>query len=217
MSTRILIADDHKIVRDGLRSLLQQDADRIVVGEAADGRSAVRLARELAVDLVIMDVGMPELNGIEATRLIVADRRDTRVIALSMHSDRSYVARALQAGASGYLLKDCAFEELDRAITVVGHGKVYLSPGVAGVVVEDYVRRLADAPDPELALITGKERQVLQLVAEGRTTKEIAAALHLSVKTIETHRQNLMAKLDVHSIAELTKLAIRAGLTRLED
>ncbi len=217
MSTRILIADDHKIVRDGLRSLLQQDASRTVVGEAADGRTAVRMARELVTDLVIMDVGMPELNGIEATRQIVAHNQHARVIALSMHSDRSYVARALQAGAVGYLLKDCAFEELDRAITVVLAGKVYLSPGVAGVVVDDYVRRLAGATEPALALITGKEREVLQLVAEGRSTKEIAATLHVSVKTIETHRQNLMAKLDVHSIAELTKLAIRAGLTRLEQ
>ena len=215
---RILLADDHRIVRDGLRSLLDAAEGREVVGEATNGREAVKLARQLRPELVIIDVAMPELNGIDAARQIRKDNPDTRVIALSMHSDASYVGKILQAGASGYLLKDCAFEELTEAIAAVLAGKVFLSPGITGVVVEDYVRALehGDKRAPT-DVLTPKEREVLQLIAEGKSTKEIAAALFVSVKTIETHRQNIMGKLDIRSIAELTKYAIRTGLTSLDN
>lgn len=218
MSRRILLADDHKIIRDGLRSLLADKPGWDVVGEAEDGREAVRLAGELKADLIIMDVGMPQLNGIEAARQILADAPKTRIIALSMHADAKFVGRMLEAGAMGYLLKDCAFEELDQAIKTVLANRTYLSEGITGVVVDDYVRRMADREDDAAAAaLTPKEREVLQLLAEGHATKQVAAHLFVSVKTIETHRQHIMEKLDLHSIAELTKYAIREGLTSLDD
>jgi DNA-binding NarL/FixJ family response regulator len=232
---KVLLADDHRIVREGLKSLLQSQADMQVVAEAADGRQAVQMARELAPDVVVMDVAMPQLNGIEATRQIAADEPGMKVVALSMHSDRRYVSEALKAGASGYVLKDGAFEELITAIRAVVSNKVYLSPRVAGVVVEDYVRRLpgrgngggtaahaAGGAADEAArrgafdALTPREREVLQLMAEGYATKEVAHRLHVSVKTVETHRRQIMEKLDLHSVAELTKYAIREGLTTLE-
>ena len=215
--TRILIADDHKIIRDGLRALLEKGDQHEVVGEAEDGRSAVKLAKSLSPDLVIMDIGMPELNGVEATGQIVKQDPRIKVIALSMHSDASYVGRILRAGATGYLLKDCAFEEMAGAMEVVLGGGVYLSPGITGVVVEDYVRKLErSGNDSPIEVLTPKEREVLQLLAEGKSSKEIAACLHVSVKTIETHRQNIMGKLEIRSVAELTKYAIRMGLTSLD-
>ena len=216
--TRILIADDHKIIRDGLRALLEKGDQHEVVGEAEDGRSAVKLAKSLNPDLVIMDIGMPELNGVEATGQIVKQDPRIKVIALSMHSDASYVGRILRAGATGYLLKDCAFEEMAGAMEVVLGGGVYLSPGITGVVVEDYVRKLErSGNDSPIEVLTPKEREVLQLLAEGKSSKEIAACLHVSVKTIETHRQNIMGKLEIRSVAELTKYAIRMGLTSLDS
>jgi two-component system response regulator NreC len=215
MSIRILIADDHQIFREGLRTLLQNRGDIEVIGEAENGRTVVALAAELEPDVIIMDVAMPDLNGIEATRQISTARKSAKVLALSMHSDSRFVTRMLQAGAQGYLLKDCAFEELALAIdTIVGDG-IYLSPGVTGVVVRDYVQHLG-AGDGGIAGLSPREREVLQLVAEGLTTKDIAAKLHISVKTVETHRKQIMDKLEIRSVAELTKYAVREGLTSLD-
>lgn len=215
MTIRTLIADDHMIFREGLRTLLKNHPDIEVVGEADNGRTAVGLARELHPDVVIMDVAMPDLNGIEATRQINESKLGIRVLALSMHSDRRFVIRMLQAGVSGYLLKDCAFEELALAIQTVMDGKIYLSPGVTGVVVEDYKHQLASADVAEAPVLTPREREVLQLLAEGRSTKETAGLLGVSVKTVETHRKQIMDKLDLHSVAELTKYALREGITSL--
>jgi DNA-binding NarL/FixJ family response regulator len=230
---KVLLVDDHRIVREGLKSLLAAQPDMQVVAEAADGRQAVQLAKEMAPDVVVMDVAMPQLNGIEATRQIAADEPGMKVVALSMHSDRRFVSEALKAGASGYVLKDGAFDELISAIRAVVSDRVYLSPRVAGVVVEDYVRRLparngngghanpgtadeAAARRGAFDALTPREREVLQLMAEGYATKEVAHRLHVSVKTVETHRRQIMEKLDLHSVAELTKYAIREGLTTLE-
>ncbi len=215
MGCRILLADDHKIVRDGLRSLLEKQPGMDVVAEADNGRTTVRLARELLPDLVIVDIGMPGLNGIEATRQIVAENPRIRVVALSMHSDRRFVAQMFKAGASAYLLKDCAFEELAQAVQVVLAGRTYLSPQVAGTVVEDYIRHLAATDGSGFSVLTAREREVLQLLAEGNSTKQIANSLHVSMKTVETHRQQIMNKLNVQSVADLVKYAIREGLTSL--
>ena len=216
MSIRIVLADDHHIVRDGLRSLLEEQGDMEVIAEAENGRDAVALAAELRPDVVVMDVGMPDLNGMEATRQVLERARGTRVVALSMHSDRRFVAGMLEAGASGYVIKDAAFEELARAIRAVVDGRTFLCPAVAGVVVGDYLnRRAAGEPAPARPL-TPREREVLQLLAEGSATKQIAARLGVSVKTVETHRSRIMAKLDIRSVAELTKYAIREGLTSLD-
>jgi DNA-binding NarL/FixJ family response regulator len=216
MSIRILLADDHKITRQGLRSLLEKQQDMEVVAEADNGRTAVRLAGEIAPDIVIMDLTMPDLNGVEATRQIVADSPDVKVIALSMHSDSLFVTEMLKSGAAGYLLKDCAFEELAKAIRIVLDGKTYLSPSISGVVVEDYVHRLSKVEFSGSEVLSDREREVLQLMAEGHSTKQIAIKLHISVKTVETHRRQIMSKLDIHTVAELTKYAIRKGLTSLE-
>ena len=216
---RVLLADDHRIVREGLRSLLADESDIEVVAEADNGRRAIELTDELTPDVVVMDVGMPELNGIEATRRILASRPEAKVIALSMHSDRRFVAEMLKAGASGYLLKDGAFEELVGAIRTVTAGRTYLSPRIANVVVEEYVRqqpRTSGVEPGVYAKLSPREREVLQLLAEGKATKEAAAALHLSVKTVETHRRQIMEKLGLYSVAELTKYAIREGLTSVE-
>jgi len=212
--TRVLLADDHKILRQGLRTLLEREKDIQIVGEADNGRSSVKLTGELAPDVVVMDVAMPDLNGIDATRRITEAEPRTRVLALSMHSDGRYVKGMLQAGARGYILKDCAAEELTHAIRTVMAGQVYVSPGVTGAIVNDYVRQLSAADGP--ATLTPREREVLQLLAEGGSTANIAAGLHLSVKTIETHRKHIMDKLGLRSIAELTKYAIREGITTVE-
>lgn len=217
MSARIIIADDHKIVRDGLRALLEKDAGVEVIAEAEDGRMAVRLARQMTPDVVIMDIGMPDLNGIDATRQIVAEVSGVKVVALSMHSDRRFVAQMFKAGASAYLLKDCAFEELSRAVKAVLANQTYLSPEITGPIMEDYVRHLAKADVSGFSVLTPREREIIQLLAEGNTSRQIASSLHLSVKTVETHRQQIMSKLNVHSVAELIKYAIREGLTSLES
>lgn len=217
MSIRILLADDHKVMRQGLRNLLEQQSDFEVVAEAPDGRTAVELAEEWHPDVALVDIGMPDLNGVEAARRIIEASRHTYVIALSMHSDRMHVTNMLEAGASGYMLKDCEFDELARAIRTVAEGEVYLTPRVSNVVLETYVRGRHTQDPPQLPQLTPREREVLQLIAEGNTTKQIAATLGVSVKTIETHRANTMRKLDVRSVAELTKAAIREGLTSVED
>ncbi len=217
MSISILLADDHKIIRDGLRALLEKERDMKVVGEAENGRTTVQFVRTLLPDVVIMDIGMPDLNGIEATRQIVAISRRVKVIALSMHSDKRFVKGMLGAGASGYLLKDCAFEELAQSIRAVYANRTYLSPKIAGIVVEGYVSPPSTPDASAASILTPRQREVLQLFAEGKTTKEIAFHLGVSVKTIETHRQKIMDKLGTHSIAELTKYAIREGLTMLDS
>ncbi len=216
MTIRILLADDHKIMRAGLCSLLDRQPEMEVVAEAENGRQAVQLAVEHRPDVVIMDVSMPELNGIEATRQIIAAVPETRIIALSMYSDKRFVVGMLQAGAAGFLLKDCASQDLARAINAVAAGKNYLSPEIAGVMIEDYVHRFTVA-DATTQVLTAREREVLQLIAEGWATREIAARLYVSVKTVETHRRKIMKKLDIHSVADLTKYAIREGLTSLES
>ena len=216
MGMRILLADDHQIVREGLRTMLQKNDDMEVVGEAADGRTAVQMAEEMSPDVVVMDVGMPGLNGIEATRQLMNKEPDAKVVALSMHADRRFMGEMLKAGAKGYLLKDGAFEELATAIRAVVSDKVYLSTRIADVVVDDYVRRQSNDQPSAFAKLTPREREVLQLMAEGRATKEIAMDLHVSIKTIETHRRQIMEKLNIYSVAELTKYAIREGLTSLD-
>ena len=216
MVTKILIADAHQIVRQGLRFLLEKEADLKVVAEADNGRTTVRLARELNPGVIIMDVAMPDLNGIEATRQIIAESPATKVIALSMYADRRFVVNMLKAGASGYLLKDCAFEELIRAIRVVLAHKTYLSPGVTDILVKDCQMGIPMNEISAYALLTPREREVLQLMSEGNSTTKIADHLHVSIKTVESHRQQLMQKLNLRSVAELTKYAIREGLTSLE-
>lgn len=215
MSIRIILADDHKIIREGIEALLGKQQDFEVIATADDGRTAVRLARELSPDVVVIDVKMPDMNGIEATRQIISENSKVRVIALSMYSDRQFVGAMLKAGASGYMLKDCAFEELVSTIHAVTKNEICLSPMIATDVFKEYVYYANGNKSSAFSILTDREREVLQLYAEGKTTKEIAARLHVSVKAIEKHRQQMMSKLNIHSIAELTKYAIREGLTSL--
>ena len=217
MGITILLADDHKILRQGLRTLLAKEMDMEVLAEAEDGRQAVRLVRELSPQVVIMDVGMPDLNGIEATRQILQESPETKIIALSMHSDRRFVTNMIKAGASGYLLKDSAFEELATAIRVVMARKTYLSHEIAHVVVKDYVKGGSKEDPSVFSVLSPREREVLQLMAEGKTNRQIAEMLHVSLKTVETHRQQIMNKLEIHNIVELTKYAIREGLVSLDQ
>ncbi|MGC9952478.1 MAG: response regulator transcription factor [Bryobacteraceae bacterium] len=216
MSVRILLADDHRILREGLRSLLAQQPDMVVVGEAADGEEAVALAGQLRPDLVIMDVVMPGLDGVAATRRIRAEIPATRVIALSMHADRRFVSEMLRAGALGYLLKDSAFEELHQAVRTVMDGRPYLSAVITGSIVEDFVRQTSAperSPASPLEMLTARELEVLRLLADGKRVKEVAHLLAISAKTVESHRQNIMDKLEIHSTVDLTRYALREGLT----
>jgi DNA-binding NarL/FixJ family response regulator len=215
MSIKIVIADDHKIMRSGLRSLLDKDPGMEVVGEAENGRMTLQLVRELSPDVVVMDITMPDLNGVEACRQICSEIPGVKVVALSMHSDEQFVVEMLEAGASGYLLKDCALEELNRAIQAAVANQSYLSPRIAGIVVKTYQRE-SPRGEPSSRVLTAREREVLQLVAEGHSSKKIASLLHVSMKTIEAHRHQIMHKLNIRSVAELTKYAIRKGLTSLE-
>jgi len=217
MSIRVLLSDDHRIVREGLRTLLDKEPDIDVVAEAEDGRSTVKLARKLRPQVVVMDITMPDLNGIEATRQITKEVPDVKVLALSIHSDQRFVMEMLRAGATGYLIKDCASEELVSAIRSVIRNQTYLGPSIADIVRRDYLRQVPRADTSVFSILTAREREVLQLMAEGKTTKHVASYLDVSVKTIETHRQHIMAKLNLHSVADLTKYAIREGLTSLED
>ena len=217
MPTRVLLVDDHAMIRQGLCSLLEKQPDIEVVGSVEDGRKAVDIARELAPDLVIMDISMPNLNGIDATRKIIGEMGDVKVIALSIHSSRHFVAEMLKAGASGYILKECLFDELVEAIKTVLNGGTYLSPKMTGVVIDDYVKRLSTQYQPGGPVLNEREREVLQFLSEGKSTKQIALQLHVSSKTIESNRRNIMDKLGVNSVAELTKYAVREGLTPLES
>ena len=212
----ILLVDDHQMMRDGLRAVLERESDLHVTGEAADGRTALELCSTLHPDVVVMDIGMPGLNGIEATRQVTAHHPRTRVVALSMNADRRYVHAMFEAGAWAYLVKSSASEELIRAIRAVAHDEKYVSPTVASAVLDSFVvGPRASHRDPRSDL-SPREREVLQLLAEGMTSKEIANKLDLAVSTIETHRKQIMAKLELRSVAELTKFAIRSGLTTLE-
>ncbi|HSA78187.1 MAG TPA: response regulator transcription factor [Nitrospirota bacterium] len=215
MKIKVLLADDHVMMRGGLRMLLEQHAELAVVGEAEDGRETVRLAKKLLPDVVVMDIAMPDMNGIEATRQLFADRPGVKVIALSMHSDRHFVSEMLKAGATAYLLKQCAVDELITAIKTVLKNQTYLSPCISGVVVDHFVRNTSKSGSSVFSQLSDREREVLQLITEGKTSKEIASQLNLSIKTVEAHRMNIMEKLDIHTVAELTKYAIREGLTSL--
>ena len=217
MSIRILLVDDHNLMREGLSSLLKKQYGMEVAAEADNGRTAVQLTQKLQPDIVVMDISMPDLNGIDATRQILAKSPKTKVIGLSMHSDRQFVVEMLRAGASGYMLKDSAFEELITVIQqVVIRNETYVAPRISGISPADYARKDRDYAPLVKARLTAREREVLQLLAEGKGTKEIAAELHLSTKTVETHRLHLMEKLDIYTVAELTKYAIREGLTTLD-
>lgn len=213
---RVVIADDHGIVREGLRSLLDKQPDVEVVGEGDDGQTAVQLTDSLCPDIVIMDMSMPNLNGIEATRLILKQNPATRVIILSMHSDRQIVKETLEAGASAYVQKTHLFDEMRRALETVMEGGRYLSPRITDVIIDDYVGQSAEGEPGEVIKLTSRERRIVQMVAEGKTVKEIARILHISPKTADTNRRQIMNKLNISSVAELTKYALREGLTSLE-
>lgn len=210
---RVLLADDHAIVRRGLKSLIETEPGLTVVAEAADGLEAIRLAEEHDPDVAILDVGMPKLNGIEVAARLQKLRRPPQVIILSMHADESYIIRALSAGARAYLLKDATDEDLIPAVRTVAAGKPFFSPAVAGVLVDDYVRQLQTRGlSDSYHLLTDREKEVLQLLAEGRSNKEVAAILNLGLSTVETHRGNLMQKLNLHNTAEIVLYAVRKGI-----
>jgi len=213
---RIIIVDDHGIVREGLKSLLQNQSDMEVVGEGEDGQIAAKLTEQLSPDMVIMDMSMPNLNGIEATRLILQNSPNTKVVILSMHSDRHIVKETLEAGASAYVLKSNLFDEMLRALETVAKGGRYLSPRITDVVIDDYVGKSVEGESAGTLKLTSRERQIVQLVAEGKTIKEIASILYISPKTADSNRRQIMNKLGFSSVAELTKYAVREGLTSLE-
>jgi len=212
---RILLADDHTLVRQGLRKLLEERADWTVVAEAGNGRDAVRQTEELKPDVAIVDVAMPLLNGIETTRQIVKRSPSTRVLVLTMHADEAYVNQILKAGATGYLLKDSADVDLIQAVSAVSQGKSFFSPAVARLMLDDYVRQLADKGlTDRYESLSAREREIFQLIAEGKMNKEIAALLSISPSTVETHRARIMEKLDLHSAAEIVLYAVRRGVIR---
>jgi two-component system, NarL family, response regulator NreC len=213
MKTRILLADDHGVVRKGLRFLLESEPDLEVVGEAADGCQAVEMAAELEPNVIVMDIGMPRLNGIDATTQIVRAHPHTAVVILSVHSDETYLVRTLSAGAKGYLLKDSAEEDLVRAIRSVSEGKPFFSPAIAKTLLDDYVRMLQQSGvSDSYELLTDREKQVLQLLAQGKTNKDVATLLELSPYTVETHRTRIMQKLNLHNTAEIVLYAVRKKL-----
>lgn len=211
--TRILLADDHQLMRSGVRLMLERQPDLAVVGEASDGREAVSLARSLKPEVVVMDIGMPNLNGIEAARQMTQENPQLAIVIVSMHSDESYVLRALKAGARGYLLKDSAEVDLIKAVHAVGSGKSFFSPAVSKMLLDDYVRKLKrTGSEDSYDLLTPRERETLQLIAEGKSNKDIANLLNLSVYTIESHRSNLMEKLNLKGLPELILYAVRRGI-----
>jgi two-component system response regulator NreC len=210
---RILLADDHTVMRNGLRLLLERQPNLQVVGEAADGRQAVALSETVNPDVVVMDIAMPNLNGIEAARQIVNRNPRTAIAILSMHSDESYVIRALKAGARAYLLKDSAEADLLAAVRALTDGKSFFSPAISKILVEDYMRQLQSrGAEDTYELLTNREREILQLLAEGRTNKEVANMLNLSLYTVETHRAHILQKLNLHSVPELILYAVRKGI-----
>lgn len=216
MPIRVVLADDHNILRAGLISLLKSSDKIEVIGEADNGRDTVALARKLEPDIIVMDVAMPDMNGVDATRKIAQLAPDVSVLALSGHSDGVYVKGMLEAGAKGYLLKDAAAEELVTALLTVAKGKIYVSPSVTDTLVGDYLQRVSGNVGPDGQALSPREREVLQLVAEGKSSSQIATTLHLSDRTVESHRKRIMDKLELRSIAELTKYAIRNGLTSID-
>ena len=215
MTLRVLLADDHEIMRQGLRLLLEKHSDMEVVAEANDGQEAIELAGQLKPDVVVMDVNMPGVDGPDATRRIVSDKPDTRIVALSMHSKKGFIIEMLKAGASGYVLKENAFSELVNAINTVMGNEIYLSSKITRIVVDDYVQDRIGG-DSSKKMLTARENEVLKLVGDGRSSKEISLQLDLSIKTIDACRRRIMSKLDIDSVAELVKYAIREGLTSLE-
>jgi two-component system, NarL family, response regulator NreC len=216
MIARVLLAEDLTLLRSGVRALLENSGQVQIVGEAADGREALKMAQKLNPDLVLMDVAMPEMNGIEAARQIRKALPQVRVMMLSMHADRQYIFESLRAGASGYVLKNAALAELLSAIHTVATGGTFLSESLSGLVMEDYLRRArGHTVESELEKLSAREREVLQLLAEGNSSSEIARRLHISTRTVDTHRQHIMEKLDIHSIAGLTRFAIRHGISAL--
>jgi two-component system, NarL family, response regulator NreC len=215
MSIKILLADDHAMLRHGLSRSFEQEKDVTIIGQAEDGYSAIELTKELSPDLVIMDIGMPGLNGIETTRRIIQDCPKVKIIGLSMHSSDKYVREMFKAGASGYLLKNCSFDELVEAIKAVMSGNTYISPSIGDMIIKEYTSK----PDDEksvFSILSQREREVLQLLAEGKSTKQIGQKLHVSPKTVEAHRLRIMDKLQIDNIAQLTKYAIQEGLTGAE-
>ena len=216
MSIKILLADDHAIVRHGISRAIQQQEGMEIAGEANDGLQTIDKVREIQPDVVLMDIAMPGLNGIEATRQVTRDYPNVKVIALSMHSAKKFITEVLKAGASGYLLKDCEFDELVSAVREVMAGKTYISPAIADVVVDNFVRSSPEEGPSAFSSLTNREREVLQLMAEGKTTKQIGLCLHISPKTVEAHRLRVMNKLEIDNVAQLTKYAIQEGLTSPE-
>lgn len=213
---KILIADDHGVMREGLKVLIDNQPDMEVVGQAENGHKAIQLAEQLSPDVILMDIAMPDLNGVEAARLILKANPEIRIIALSVHSDKNFVTEMLKAGASGYVLKSCLFDEVLRAIETVGAGGHYLSAKITDVVLEDYVQYVTAAEKSVEGHLTERERRVVQLLAEGKSAKQIAMSLHVSPKTVDSNRRQIMNKLGIFNIAELTKYAIREGLTSQE-
>ena len=216
MVTKIILADDHRIMLEGLRTLIRSQPGMTVVGEAEDGQTAVELALELLPDIVIMDITMPGLSGIDAASRITSESGNTKIIVLSMHADKMYVIKAFKAGVRGYLLKKSAFNELICAIQTVSDNGVYISSSIANIVIENFIRSLSSSRSLVSSILTDRESEVLKHIAEGKSTKEIALSLYVSAKTVETHRKKIMDKLEMHSIAALTKYAIREGLTSID-